>query len=365
MYNANRHNFIASTARTMDQLKDKSFTETYGLSSSIMDYLPPNTHAGEQDLSQYTLFQPSIGEYDVWAIQYGYAPVATEEDLEAIANSQSFAYATDEDMILNGALDPLVNVYDLAEPWVYFDEKLDIIKSIQEKLMVKLNPLYIWDAESRLLNEILKIGQILGKYIGGMHVYPTQTATESAVEFFNKDRQLNALQVLLRIILAEDGLFLPPSLYTRMVFIRQHCDYMPDNTSICLEAASATDYRDQLNNIRYELIYETLLSPGTIWKLSNYEWHINDTTSPMVDYFNTLTSALFENPSTVSNVDAQRSYLERLLQIIDIKDSMISTSAKAAAIQQVEKISAKMSASSDENRSFHKLFLQIIEKAKH
>ena len=37
-----RHNFRASTIHKFDQLQDKSFTTTQGLTGSVMDYIPIN-----------------------------------------------------------------------------------------------------------------------------------------------------------------------------------------------------------------------------------------------------------------------------------------------------------------------------------
>ena len=75
-----RHNFQGSTLLTLEELQDPSKTAEAGLTSSVMDYLPLNivsTKAQGAEVPHY--FTPRIGEYDVWAIKYGYMAVEGEE----------------------------------------------------------------------------------------------------------------------------------------------------------------------------------------------------------------------------------------------------------------------------------------------
>ena len=68
------HNMIASSAYPVDSLRSPSFTSTHGLSPSIMDYAWGNYIAQPDD--GVTNFYTRIGEYDYWAIKYGYHPIA-------------------------------------------------------------------------------------------------------------------------------------------------------------------------------------------------------------------------------------------------------------------------------------------------
>lgn len=69
-----KHNMIASSAYSVDSLRSPSFTSTHGLSPSIMDYAWGNYIAQPED--GVTNFYTRIGEYDYWAIKYGYHPIA-------------------------------------------------------------------------------------------------------------------------------------------------------------------------------------------------------------------------------------------------------------------------------------------------
>ena len=68
------HNMGASVAYSVDQLRDKAFTDTHGVAPSIMDYARFNYVAQPED--GVTNFFPRVGEYDIWTTQYGYKPIA-------------------------------------------------------------------------------------------------------------------------------------------------------------------------------------------------------------------------------------------------------------------------------------------------
>lgn len=64
------HNFGSSYAYPVDSLRSKSFTDKYATAPSIMDYARFNYVAQPGD-GVVKMF-PSIGEYDKWAVKWGY-----------------------------------------------------------------------------------------------------------------------------------------------------------------------------------------------------------------------------------------------------------------------------------------------------
>ena len=72
------HNMGSSVAYTVDQLRDKAFTDTHGVAPSIMDYARFNYVAQPED--GITNFFPRIGEYDLWVTQYGYKAIPNVSD---------------------------------------------------------------------------------------------------------------------------------------------------------------------------------------------------------------------------------------------------------------------------------------------
>lgn len=67
------HNFKASTAYTIAQLRDPEFMKTHGTSASIMSYSRFDFVAQPGD--GVTQFANRIGPYDYFAIEYGYKPI--------------------------------------------------------------------------------------------------------------------------------------------------------------------------------------------------------------------------------------------------------------------------------------------------
>lgn len=64
------HNMGSSVGYTVEQLRDPEFTSTHGTAPSIMDYARFNYIAQPGD--GVTQYYPQIGEYDKWAIKWGY-----------------------------------------------------------------------------------------------------------------------------------------------------------------------------------------------------------------------------------------------------------------------------------------------------
>ena len=73
-----RHNFGASSATPVEKLRDKKYMDENGHTSSIMDYARFNYVAQPED-SVTDLF-PRIGDYDRWAIEWGYKPIYGTKD---------------------------------------------------------------------------------------------------------------------------------------------------------------------------------------------------------------------------------------------------------------------------------------------
>ncbi|MBR4552694.1 MAG: zinc-dependent metalloprotease [Bacteroidaceae bacterium] len=70
-----RHNFGSSSTVPVDSLRDKAWVEAHGHTPSIMDYARFNYVAQPTDgISRKGIF-PRIGDYDIWAIRWGYTPM--------------------------------------------------------------------------------------------------------------------------------------------------------------------------------------------------------------------------------------------------------------------------------------------------
>ncbi len=83
-----RHNMGASSATPVEKLRDKAWVAANGHTSSIMDYARFNYVAQPED--GVTDFFPRIGDYDKWAIEWGYKIMPgtkTQEDDKKALNA--------------------------------------------------------------------------------------------------------------------------------------------------------------------------------------------------------------------------------------------------------------------------------------
>ncbi|WP_425237175.1 zinc-dependent metalloprotease [Ulvibacterium sp.] len=75
-----RHNMGASHATPVEKLRDAEWLGKNGHTSSIMDYARFNYVAQPQDSIPPKDLMPRIGDYDKWAIQWGYAHISEKLD---------------------------------------------------------------------------------------------------------------------------------------------------------------------------------------------------------------------------------------------------------------------------------------------
>ncbi len=77
-----RHNMGSSSRTPVELLRNKAWVEAHGHTASIMDYARFNYVAQPEDnISEVGLF-PRIGDYDKWAIQWGYKATFATSDKE-------------------------------------------------------------------------------------------------------------------------------------------------------------------------------------------------------------------------------------------------------------------------------------------
>lgn len=84
-----RHNFGSSSTTPVENMRNKAWVEANGHTPSIMDYARFNYVAQPEDNISPVGLYPRIGEYDRWAIEWGYKilpNVNSPEDEKAILN---------------------------------------------------------------------------------------------------------------------------------------------------------------------------------------------------------------------------------------------------------------------------------------
>ncbi len=176
-----KHNFKASTVVTRAQLQDKAFTETNGISASVMDYNAYNVPLKGEKTGSFN--NTTLGPYDYWAIEYAYKPIdpaAEKAELAKIAarsTEPQLIYADDMDAGVGGpydGMDPLANRFDLGDdPLAYFTKRLALSKELWDRVQERGfkpgdDPLR---ARRVLLSGFQQLGrgaESAAKYVGGM-----------------------------------------------------------------------------------------------------------------------------------------------------------------------------------------------------
>ncbi len=147
-----RHNFQGSYWLSMDEIKQRRNETDEPTTASIMDYTPLLFFADDEVETVRHFVTPTIGPYDHWAIEYGYASPQgqSEEDmLQAMARrgaEPALNYATDEDTRWIYSPDPRVNRYDLSSnPIDYARARI----ALTDKLLGSITEWALQDGEPR------------------------------------------------------------------------------------------------------------------------------------------------------------------------------------------------------------------------
>jgi Met-zincin/Domain of unknown function (DUF5117)/Domain of unknown function (DUF5118) len=186
-----RHNMGASSATPVEKLRDKEFIKQNGHTSSIMDYARFNYVAQPED--GITDFFPRIGDYDIWAIEWGYkyfADAKSAEEEKKLLNDLTktkvenprFAFGTEV-----SPHDPRNQTEDLSDNAMKASEYG--IKNLQ-KILPNLPTWSKEDGESyKELEELYLevVGQFrrymghVAKHVGGIHDTPKTYDMRGAV----------------------------------------------------------------------------------------------------------------------------------------------------------------------------------------
>lgn len=224
-----RHNFRGSTMLKPEDMNNTDITHKRGLTTSVMDYIPPNI--APKGVKQGDYFPSMVGPYDEWVIKYGYTQIpvpttgAEKPFLETMAKESSkseYTYATDEDML---DLDPTVNAWDNSgNVLLYSQWQLDNSRQLWD-LINKRYPSD--DGDYSEISE--QFGTVLGnyfqniffttKYIGGQSFYRVRANEGDKRLPFQPipvEKQRQALATLQKYVFAEDAFNFPPELLNKL-----------------------------------------------------------------------------------------------------------------------------------------------------
>jgi hypothetical protein len=306
-----RHNMGSSSKTPVEKLRDKSWVEANGHTASIMDYARFNYVAQPEDnISRSGLF-PRIGDYDDWAIEWGYGYGA--DDVEAdkkqrnklyndrIAKNPRIWFGTYE---YGNMSDPRTQSEDLSDNSVKASEYG--VKNLK-RIMAKLPE---WTAEESDRYENLaqmyrqSVGQF-NRYIG--HVsrniggyYETQKSVEqdgSVYEVTPKAVQKEAVAFINNQLFATPTWMLDPKILDKI--------------------SSPTG--DQLGSLQDNTL-GSLLSAGRLTRMTTSSKRFPNSYD-IAELFSDLKKGIFSELSSKKAIDGyrrnlQKSYVDRMSALI-------------------------------------------------
>lgn len=306
-----RHNFGSSSSVPVEKLRDKKWVEANGHTPSIMDYARFNYVAQPEDhISEKGLF-PRIGDYDKWAIEWGYRwfpEASTAEEEVPVLNKliieklkdRRFWFGTE-----SNPDDPRSQNEDLGDnamqAGTYGIRNLQRI--VPNLLLWTQEPNKGYENLSGLYNQVvLQYGRYLGhvvKNIGGIYETPKTMEQEGAVYAYTpKAIQKEAMSFLIKQLFQTPLWLVNHDILNRI-----------GNTGISV-----------VSN-RQDAVLSRLIYTNTLSKLLSMEGELKEEAYKATDMLHDLKQGIWTELRTRKPIDIyrrnlQKIYIERMGQLI-------------------------------------------------
>jgi hypothetical protein len=299
------HNFGSSFAYPVDSLRSPSFTSEHGTAPSIMDYARFNYVAQPGD--GVKSFGPAIGEYDKWAVKWGYTwfPEDMSEE-EKVAKLNEWTRERADDPLYfygSGSNDPRAQTEDLTNDAMQASELgVANLKRITDNLLEWTN------REGANYEELEELyGQIISQWrrytghvlnnIGGVYETDKTHSQEGVVyEFVSEERQKRAMDWL-----ADYGWTSPSWMLNYEVLDRIN------------ESSVVNDIRSHQTSL-----LNSVADPGMLGRLIEWDARSGEDTYTPFELMDDLRHAIWsEIDSNTPEIDVfrrnlQRGYIERM-----------------------------------------------------
>jgi hypothetical protein len=369
-----RHNFRGSTLLPPQEMNNRQITGKKGLTTSVMDYIPPNLAPPGTQQGEY--FPDSVGTYDRWAIQYGYKPIqaaspaAEKPFLDKIAQQSykpEYSYSTDEDVY---DLDPTANPWDnssnvlLYSQWQLENARLMWTRLNQRYPLAGNSFVDVRDSFGTVLGNYFQNIYYTTKYIGGQSFYRLHGGNpENKLPFqpVPVEQQREALETLQKYVFAEDAFNFSPQLLNKLAPSRwRHWGSNPQ--------VGRLDYPiHDLVLYMQNLVLSDLLSSDRLSRLKDIELKTAQGKSlPLPELFDTLQSGIWtevvnpqkNKPLQIASLrrGLQRQYLTLLTDMV-LRKRSVPEDARTLAWYKLRQLKDKLdgASSSDEYTKAHLL----------
>jgi hypothetical protein len=313
-----RHNFGSSSTVPVEKLRDKKWVEEHGHTPSIMDYARFNYVAQPEDsISEKGLF-PRIGDYDKWAIEWGYRwfpesksadeekPILNKWVIDQLGKNKRLFFGTESD-----PSDPREQSEDLGDNAMKASAYgIKNLKRILPNLLEwTKGPNENYDDAKMMYNEVaMQFGRYMGhvaKNIGGIVTTP-RTVEENApvIEYTHAATQKEAMEFL------QQQLFTTPKwLLDKKIFSVTGAGDM--NTIANLQSS----------------ILSRLLNGSTIDRLIQFEAYDPANAYTATSMLNDLKKGIWKELAASQPIDMyrrnlQKIYVEKLIALIKPSDNI-------------------------------------------
>jgi hypothetical protein len=359
------HNFKASTLYSLSELNDVEKTKDTGIGASVMDYNPVNIMP--EGMPQGDFYSTTIGPYDVWAIEYGYKPLAggSPEDelvelkkIAARSGQKGLAFASDENA---RGIDP--------DPHsVRFDLGNDLVEyaKTQAKLVAESWPNVVEDMTDegegyqqarRAFGVLLsRHGQVMfsaARYVGGLYVSRSHKGDADApapLELVSADKQREALALVEEQVFSDKPFNFPPELYNHLA--ASHWDHWGT------EVVERGDFPvHDIILMWQDRIASRLLSSLTLSRLHDSELKAPADADPLTaaELIERLTKAVYSEVDTVEEGEftnrkpaisslrrnLQRNYLRQMSQLA-LGQTMAPADCQTIAFAELGRLKARI-----------------------
>lgn len=317
------HNWGSSYAYPVDSLRSPTFTATHGTAPSIMDYARFNYIAQPED--EVTNFFPAIGEYDKWAIKWGYtyfpdkeSPEAVEEALDEwvkdMADDPAYFYGRQS----GAKIDPRSQNEDLGDDAVKASGYgLANLKRIMPELMewtYRENETYeeLQEIYTQLIGQWYRYMGHVTKNVGGVYEnYKTYDQEGPVYEVVSEEKQKQAMNFLLQNAFETPEWMINEEILTRI----EHAGIL-----------------DRIRKFQ-ENVLNDLMHPQRLARQLEAEALHGDDTYTALAMMDDLREGIWSEIYRGQNIDPyrrnlQRAYLERMEYLLDNELGSMSNNYK-------------------------------------
>ncbi|MGE0000568.1 MAG: zinc-dependent metalloprotease [Fimbriimonadaceae bacterium] len=351
-----RHNFVASTQLSAEELGTASIVGEKSTAASVMDYIPLNFWAlGKEGLPYYG---PGLGDYDKWAIRYGYADFgapgtrAEESALAELAaknNESGLGYQSDE---AADSIDPYVSRFDLgSDPLGYWAKNMStakwLLRNLDERLPGYGKSYYELTREyERLLRTINRSTGGMTRFVGGLRRnanYKGDAGEQPTLKPVQADVQRAALKQIAQDVLAPGSIKVPSRLLDRFA-------PNPDAGLVesFLSGVEPHNVLDELSNVPKGAV-RSLLAPDLLSRVVNNEFKTmgDPQRFTLAELFQALDASVWDELRTGAEIDAvrretQRAHMDTLTGFLTNPPPGLPADARTLALQSVKTLGQKI-----------------------